>query len=216
MTESISTYIQQLCVTALPLLFAIVMHELAHGWVAYRLGDDTAKVAGRLTLNPIKHLDPLGLLVFLLTRIIGWAKPVPINPGNFTYLRRDMILVALAGPGMNFTLCIGSAAVFNMLINAINRGMFSNSTAFFIIPITVMLKFSVIINVALGVFNLIPILPLDGGRILWGLLPPFYAMKYAKIERYGFILIILLIITNVFERMIVPIIYTIAKLLIRM
>ena len=111
----IESTIQQIAIAAPPLLFSITCHEVSHGYVAYKLGDPTAKDAGRLTLNPLKHLDPLGLLVFVVTRFIGWAKPVPVNPWNFKNPRKDMIWVSVAGPGTNFLLAILLAVPFRVM-----------------------------------------------------------------------------------------------------
>lgn len=182
---------------------AITVHEFSHGWVADKLGDNTARLAGRLTLNPLKHLDPMGTLVFVVTRLIGWAKPVPVNPHNLNNPQRDMLWVSLAGPGSNMLLAIGSAILFHGL-----KGMsLSNPLSVYLFPpLFQMAMISVSINVALAIFNLIPIPPLDGSKILMGLLPPKQAVSYARLEPYGFIILIVLIMTNAFDVLLFPLI----------
>ncbi len=203
----VASYIQQVSLGIVPVLMSISLHEVAHGAVAYRLGDPTAKMAGRLTLNPIKHLDPLGLLVFLLTRIIGWAKPVPVNPFNLKNPKRDMIWVAAAGPATNLALALLCAAAFRGMIKAM-PGLVGYVAAFLhwgkvpslsgvytvLAPITIMLFLGITINVALCIFNLIPIPPLDGGRIVYGILPMSVAQKYATLERWGLLIVLIIIL----------------------
>jgi len=202
--ETLNEMIQQISVLLVPILMAVTFHELAHGWAAYRLGDPTAKMAGRLTLNPLKHLDVLGTIVFFVTRMIGWAKPVPVNPFNFKNPKRDMAWVALAGPAMNLLLAAG----FTLLLKLVLLIPVSASSPFVrvLMPLVLMFKAGIIINVGLAIFNIIPIPPLDGSKILEGLLPTDAALKYAKLERYGFIILILLIFTHVVDVVIFPII----------
>lgn len=183
---------------------AVTFHELAHGWIAYKLGDPTAKAAGRLTLNPLKHLDVLGTIVFFVTRMIGWAKPVPVNPFNFKNPKRDMAWVALAGPAMNLLLAAGFTVLLKLLVLIPVTG--SSSLLRILMPLALMCKAGIIINVGLAIFNIIPIPPLDGSKILEGMLPVNAALRYAKIERYGFIILILLIFTHVVDVVIFPII----------
>ncbi len=180
-------------VMLVPALMAITCHEVSHGFIADRFGDRTARSMGRLTLNPLKHLDIVGtLMVFLVG--IGWAKPVPVNFNNLRHPKRDMIWVGAAGPVTNFCLAIISALAL--------RGFVAFSTVvpgdplvqMFIDPVSMMLAFSVYINLVLGIFNLIPVPPLDGGRVMVGLLPYRQSVAYAGIERYGMIGIILIVL----------------------
>jgi Zn-dependent protease len=179
-----------------PLLIAVVLHELAHGYVARRLGDDTAEKAGRLTLNPLAHIDPFGsvILPLLLTVsnapfLFGWAKPVPVNFRNLRNPRRDGVLVAAAGPMTNLTLAVLSA----LLLHLTGGGAPPSGMP----VLSIVMLISVQLNVVLAVFNLLPILPLDGGRVLFGLLPREPAMIFARTERYGMLIVIGLLATGV-------------------
>ena len=205
----VSSYIQQISLGIVPVLFSVSLHEVAHGAVAYILGDPTAKEAGRLTLNPLKHLDVLGLLVFIVTRIIGWAKPVPVNPYNLKNPKKDMIWVAAAGPATNIILAVISAFAFRFLIKLdihlleflavfLKWGKLPplHGTYMFLVPIAIMLFLSTAINIALCIFNLIPILPLDGGRIVYGILPMPIAERYALIERWGLLIVLVLVLAG--------------------
>lgn len=181
-----------LLIYGLPLLLAIPLHEAAHGWVAHKLGDDTAYSLGRVTANPFKHVDPMGTVILPLLLIItkapfvfGWAKPVPVNFRALNRPRRDMVLVAAAGPGVNFLLAFISAVGLRLS----EAGQFNVETAPWWVE---MLVFSLMLNLALAIFNLIPLLPLDGGRILNGLLPPALAARHARTERFGMVLILVL------------------------
>jgi len=162
-----------------PILVAITFHEVAHGLVAYKLGDPTAKMAGRLTLNPFKHLDVLGTLVFIITRMVGWAKPVPINPYNLKNPRRDMIFISLAGPITNIIIAVVSAICYKILISLPVNNFFLIDKL--ILPLSIMLRFSITLNIGLGIFNLIPIPPLDGSKVLMGLLPRIFSIYENKI-----------------------------------
>jgi Zn-dependent protease len=181
-----------------PVLFSLSVHEVCHGYAAYALGDPTAKMQGRLTLNPIKHIDIFGLAVLFITRMIGWAKPVPVDPRYFKNPRKDMLWVALAGPASNLVLGLIFALLFNYAGPLITGSIFY--------PVKVMMEIMVYINVGLAIFNLIPIPPLDGGRVIVGLLPEKMANSWAKIEPYGFIILLVLIFTKVVNFVIFPII----------
>lgn len=197
--------ILQLIIMAPPLLLALTVHELAHGYVAYRLGDPTARAAGRLTLNPLKHLDPLGTLAFFVFHF-GWAKPVPVNPRYFKDPQRDMLWVALAGPAVNLVLAVVSAISTRLLWLLAQTIPYSVSAEAIIVPLNNTLIASVWINLVLCIFNFLPIPPLDGSRILAGILPTELARLYSSIERYGFILLILLAVTGILAKVIIPVI----------
>jgi Zn-dependent protease len=195
----------KLSIMLVPALMAITCHEVSHGFVADKFGDNTARYMGRLTLNPLKHLDIFGtLMVFIVG--IGWAKPVPVNFNNLRHPKRDMIWVAAAGPVTNFILASLSALALRGLAAATSRGADAGTLQVFVEPVALMLAFSIYINLLLAIFNLIPVPPLDGGRVAVGLLPYRLATAYARIEPFGMIVIILLVFfTNVFGYVISPI-----------
>lgn len=198
-------FISELILLAPPLLLALTLHEVAHGYVAYRLGDPTAKALGRLSLNPIKHLDPIGTIAFFFIKF-GWAKPVPVNPKYFKDPKRDMLWVALAGPATNLVLAVASAALAKGLWFVAAQLPYSTAAEAFLVPLNGMLIASVWINLVLCIFNFLPIPPLDGSRILMGLLPNKIAASFAKIERYGFIIVLVLAFTGVLGKVIIPVI----------
>lgn len=203
----ISSYIQEIALLVVPVLFSITFHEVSHGYAAFRLGDPTARNAGRLTLNPISHIDPVGLLVLVVTRMIGWAKPVPVDPRYFKNPRQDMMWVSLAGPASNLLLAVVFAVISRMVPPIAQLS--------FLYPLAIMLQFMIVINVGLAVFNLIPIPPLDGSHILQGLLPYEMARSYSKIEPYGFIILLVLVFTRTVNVVIFPVIDFITGLLMR-
>ena len=181
--------------------FAVIIHEYAHGWVAWKLGDSTARFMGRLTLNPLAHIDPIGtvllpLSLFIITRgqfIFGAAKPVPINYWALKNPKQDMVWIGLSGPGVNFAL----AFVLSIALRFIPAD---------IVLLDSLLRNFIIINVILGVFNLIPIPPLDGSRILMGLLPRGLAAPYAAIEPFGFFVLVILLMAGVFDILVWPVV----------
>lgn len=194
----------KIAVMLVPALLAIMLHEVSHGYVAERFGDPTARLLGRLNLNPFKHLDPIGTIAVFIFGF-GWAKPVPVNPGNFRRPRKDMIWVAMAGPATNLMLAIVSALLLRILglFDLGSGGLFAQM----LIPLQMMVAFSLYINVLLAVFNLIPVPPLDGGRILMGFVPEVYAALLSRLEPFGLILIVLLVFfTNLWSQVVSPII----------
>lgn len=191
-----------------PALFGIIAHEVAHGWVAYTMGDPTAKYLGRLTLNPVKHIDPMGLGVFAFTAVfmpfvIGWAKPVPVQPRYFKQPRQGMMLVSVAGPMTNFLVAALCALILKFSINLVASGV-DPSTPLLLVMQSALIGIS--INCALAWFNLMPIPPLDGSHILEGLLPPRLAVAYASLGRYGMLIVLLLVATGFFRYVLVPLI----------
>ena len=198
-------FILQLIIMAPPILLALTVHEFAHGYVAFRLGDPTAQAMGRLTLNPLKHLDPLGTLAFFIIKI-GWAKPVPVNPAYFRNPRKDMLWVALAGPAVNLVLAVISALAVKVVWFIAANIPYSQMVEAILVPLNQVLMASVWINLVLCIFNFLPIPPLDGSRILAGILPPHLARSYASVERYGFIIILVLAFSGLLSKMIMPVI----------
>ncbi|MDO9577519.1 MAG: site-2 protease family protein [Candidatus Cloacimonadales bacterium] len=190
-------FLTQIVVQLPILLISLTIHEFSHGYAAYLLGDDTAKRAGRLTLNPISHIDPLGLIMLFIARI-GWAKPVPINPYNFQNYKRDTAITAAAGPAANFSLAIILALVFNF-IKRVNPDIMYNASGFSQFMLS-MLLYAILINLALGLFNLIPIPPMDGSKILGGFLSDDAYAKFTAQERKGAqVLMIILLVSFVFR-----------------
>ncbi|MGW8192623.1 MAG: site-2 protease family protein [Desulforhopalus sp.] len=200
-----SKVITELIILAPPLLLALTFHEFAHGAVAYRLGDPTAKDAGRLTLNPLNHLDPLGTIAFFFIKF-GWAKPVPVNPVYFRNPKKDMLWVALAGPLTNLALALISAVLTKTVWHVASTIPYSPMAEAVLVPVNAMLIASVWINLVLGIFNFLPIPPLDGSRIITGLLPDKMATSYLQLERYGFIIILILAFSGMLSRVILPVI----------
>jgi Zn-dependent protease len=206
-------FLTELIILAPPLLFALTLHEFAHGFIADRLGDPTARLAGRLTLNPLSHLDPLGTIAFFFIKF-GWAKPVPVNAGYFRNPKQDMLWVALAGPVTNFGLAIISAILTKIAWLIAGLLPYSRVMEAVLLPLSAMLVASVWINLVLAIFNILPIPPLDGGRILAGLLPDRLAEPYRQVERYGFIIILILAFSGLLSKVILPIIRSVNDLLL--
>ena len=186
------TYILSILLGVIPSLLCITLHELSHGLVAYWLGDDTAKSRGRLTLNPIKHLDPVGLLMMLVFHV-GWAKPVPVNMYKFKNPKRGMAVTALAGPGSNLLI----ALVFMLLYGAAYVPLGMSAVGSYFLQ---MIQLTAIMSIGLAVFNLIPIPPLDGSKVLFSLLRDEDYYKLMRYERYGGIIMLVLVATGVLGR----------------
>jgi Zn-dependent protease len=208
----ISGIIQSLIVAVPGFLIAITVHEFAHGYVAYRFGDPTAKMQGRLTFNPISHLDPFGTVALLLTQMIGWAKPVPVDPRYLQNPRRDMLWISLAGPAANLITATLLAAMLHIIILIYGIPVLKNS--YFLKPFLIMLTMAVQINVGLGIFNLLPVPPLDGAKILAGMVSREFAHKLESIEPYGMIVMLLLIISGMVNYIVVPPIRMIVNILL--
>ena len=196
--------VQIIAVAALPVLFAITIHEVAHGWVAKKLGDPTAMMMGRLTLNPLKHIDPIGTVVVPIALLLmtgfmfGWAKPVPVTWENLRNPKRDMALVAVAGPASNLIMAIGWVLIMKL------GYMLGGTFDWLAWPLVKMAEIGILINLILMILNLIPIPPLDGGRVLSGLLPGPWAWKLSRIEPYGLIIMVVLMVTGLLGKIIVP------------
>lgn len=199
------TLIQKIAVYALPLLFAITVHEATHGYAARHFGDRTAEMLGRLTLNPIKHIDPLGTIVIPLVLLLsgsgfifGWAKPVPVSPRNFKNPGRDMAIVAAAGPASNVVMALFWAIIMRVSVGLIDD-LGNAGQAIFL-----MAQFGVIINAVLAVLNMLPIPPLDGGRVAVGLLPRGPSNSLAQLEPYGMWILVGLMFTGILSRIMGP------------
>lgn len=199
----------KLSIMLVPGLLAITCHEVSHGYIAWRYGDPTAKMLGRLTLNPLKHIDIFGTLMLILVGV-GWAKPVPVVIENLRNPKKDMIWVSIAGPVTNILLAVASAALLRIVLVVPP----DSSAQFIAQPLSYMASFSVYINLLLAFFNMMPIPPLDGGRVLMGLLPYRQAMALGRIEPYGMMIIILLVFfTPVFSYILMPLLMEGIKLL---
>ena len=184
--------IEYLVVVFVVLLFSLCVHEFAHAWAANMCGDDTARLLGRMSLNPIVHIDPLGTVIVPLLAMVtgfpffGWAKPVPVNPGRFHNYRRDDIIVSLSGIISNLLLAIIAATTIRVIVAA---GLFGVAR-----PLLSVLEYMMVVNVVLAVFNLIPIPPLDGSHVLFHYLPPDAALQFRRLERYGFMVLMFIVV----------------------
>ncbi|NWF98498.1 MAG: site-2 protease family protein [Nitrospirae bacterium] len=213
--------IRQVIISAIPVLIAIVFHELSHGFVAYKLGDPTAKMMGRLTINPIAHIDPFGTILMPLMLIVftggqfvfGYAKPVPINPMNFRNPKRDMAISAAAGPITNFILSIISIILIKAIIIPASHVLPDVIGSTVLAPVFLILKRSIEVNVVLAAFNMIPIPPLDGGRVLVGILPYKQAVSFSKIEPFGFLIVLVLIATGLANYFVMPLVHLFSQFL---
>lgn len=213
-TNYIYAVLQKLALIAPGFLLAITVHEFTHGYVAYKLGDPTAKLAGRLTFNPISHLDLFGTLVLVLTQMIGWAKPVPVDPRYLRNPRGDMLWISLGGPAANVVTAVVLSILLHLLVAVLGGPRGGDTSIFFLRPLYLILAFGVQINVVLAIFNLIPVPPLDGSGILAGLLPRAQAYEFEKLQPYGFIILMILIFTGVIGYVIMPPINFITGLLL--
>ena len=208
---------QKIAIWALPVLFAITVHEVAHGFVARRLGDRTAQMMGRLTLNPLKHIDPVGTVLVPLAMLLlpggflfGWAKPVPIGYNNLGNPKRDMAIVAAAGPLSNLLMAAGWALLLRLSVELLQPLPWAAQPLFF------MAQAGIAINLILMILNLVPIPPLDGGRVLTGLLPVRQAAALGAIEPYGLIIVLALLLSGVLWRILQPVIQLFNQLLLLM
>ncbi len=196
--------IQTLAIYAIPVIFAITLHEAAHGYVARLFGDPTAAQMGRITLNPIKHVDPVGtvlvpaLLLFVTKGafLFGWAKPVPVDFGRLRHPKRDMLWVAAAGPGSNLLMALGWATMLKLAV-----GMPENAYS---LPLAEMARAGINVNAVLMLLNLLPLPPLDGGRIAVSLLPHALAWRFARIERFGFVILLALMFMGGLDLILTP------------
>ncbi len=210
--------IQTIAIAALPVIFAITLHEAAHGYAARYFGDPTAWQAGRISLNPLRHIDPVGTLlvpgVILLTSylaagsamLFGWAKPVPVDFGRLRHPKRDMLWVAAAGPAMNLLMALGWAGLFKLaVLMPVNL---------YTVPLLKMSQVGINVNLVLMVLNLLPLPPLDGGRIAVSLLPHSLAWKFAQLERWGFPILLVLLFTGILDDILWPFVALFKNLII--
>lgn len=201
-----------LTIAPVPIILAITLHEVSHGLVAKHLGDRTADMQGRLTLNPLKHIDPIGtvvvplFLVFTTGFLFGWARPVPVDPRNFKRPREDMALVALAGPVSNLVMALFWAIIMSLSVHVLNQTWIGE-------PLSLMAEVGIMINLVLMLLNLLPLPPLDGGRIVTGILKPAAAYRFAQIERYGFVILLVLLFTGILGKILLPLLQLTKKLL---
>ena len=209
--SSIPDIAYTIAVWAAPILFAITLHEAAHGWVAYKLGDPTAKSRGRISINPIKHIDPVGTIIVPLFLamvspfVLGWAKPVPVEPRYFKSPLLDMALVAVAGPVSNFIMACMWAMFIVIFTNML-------SPSHLLTFLAEMGKNGIIINIVLMVLNLLPILPLDGGRVVAGILPASIALPFMRMERFGMVIVLLLLVSGILGKILWPLVIHFVKI----
>ncbi len=220
----IGDFIAQAALFALPLLLGVVAHEVAHGWVADKLGDPTARLMGRITLNPLVHIDIMGTIILPIFLIVvhspflfGWAKPVPVQFGNLRGGRRDMALVAVAGPLTNLGMAILSAVVFQTVAHGYQEGWIPRQGLIYGMaePIYLMSRISVTFNLVLMLINLLPVPPLDGGRIMVGILPYRLAEKLEHLEPFGMLVVLLLIGSGTWSYIVHPVLDVLLDLFLR-
>lgn len=198
-----------LAISAIPAILGIILHEIAHGWVAKKCGDPTAQLMGRLTLNPISHIDPMGLATFALTSlsgafVFGWAKPVPVDPRYFRNPEKDMMLVSLAGPATNFLLAIAFGLMLYIAARWLPFASLEHNIFYRFLLSTC--QAGIIINFGLGWLNLVPVPPLDGSKILAFFLPRNLAWKFMNLGRYGFIILLVLLFTGILNKILGPLV----------
>ncbi|MDH5517215.1 MAG: site-2 protease family protein [Gammaproteobacteria bacterium] len=198
--------LEAITIWSLPVIFAITLHEAAHGWVANKLGDPTARTLGRITANPLKHIDLIGtvlvplILIVLGGFVFGWAKPVPVDARNFKKPLQDMAIVAVAGPASNLIMAGFWALMLAFAINWMDpQGSLTR-------PLAMMAQAGIMINLILMALNLLPLLPLDGGRVVTGFLSPVLAIKYMKLEPYGMIILLLLLFSGILGKILGPVV----------
>ena len=206
----IASSLSTIAVALVPAMLGIILHKVAHGWAAARLGDPTARSMGRLTLNPLPHIDPVGLLCFVLTSlsgafVFGWAKPVPVDPRYFRNPVKGMMAVALAGPLTNFLLAVAFALLLTLVLHVVPMAFLESwgGTEYLLKSLQV----GVLINLSLGWLNLLPIPPLDGSKVVAYFLPRDWAWRYLRVERWGFVILIVLIVAGVLNSILVPLIW---------
>ncbi|MDR2820720.1 MAG: site-2 protease family protein [Desulfovibrio sp.] len=205
-----SQALHTLSIAAVPALLGIILHEVAHGYVAWRRGDPTAAALGRLSLNPLPHIDPMGLLVFGLTSlsgsfVFGWAKPVPVNPRYFRNPMKDMMLVALAGPVTNFLLGLAFGVILRLTLEFLPYEQWRDSVEYTFALSS--LQAGVVINFGLGWLNMLPIPPLDGSKVLSWFLPGEAGRQFMRLERYGFVILLLLLFSGLLGKVLGPLVF---------
>ena len=218
-SADIAVYLKRFAVAAVPALLGIILHEVAHGWMAEKRGDPTARYLGRITLNPLPHIDPMGLMVFALTSltgsfVFGWAKPVPVNARYFHNPAKDMMLVALAGPLTNFLLACTFAVLLRVLFMGLPPSVWGNNPTY--VFMASMFYAGIVINFGLGWLNLLPIPPLDGSKVLAYFLPHNLAWTYMDAGRYGFVILLLLLATGALGYVLGPLVQTSSSLLLNL
>ncbi|MBF8269644.1 MAG: Peptidase [Gammaproteobacteria bacterium] len=207
--------LQNIIIYAIPILFAITVHEVAHGWVASKLGDQTAKLLGRLTLNPIKHIDPIGTILVPIVLstfggfIFGWAKPVPVDWHNLRQPKRDMAWVAIAGPTSNLCMVLLWAGLIKLIL------VTAESSSGPVTALLEMAKIGVQVNSFLMILNLLPVPPLDGSRVLTAFLPPLWAYRYNRLERVGLIILLILLASGLLMKILDPLFFGFLALISR-
>ncbi len=203
----------KISIMLVPALLAVTLHEVAHGFSAEKLGDPTARLLGRLTLNPLKHLDPIGTIALLVFGF-GWARPVPVNANNLRHPQKDMIWVSLSGPLANLMLALFCALLLRVVVYVAASLPETSEVLSFIKPVGLMAAFGLYINVILCLFNLLPIPPLDGGRVLMGILPEKQSLMLRRIEPFGMLLIVFLIFgTSIWSKAFGPAVHNVVSLM---